>query len=160
MAGSQNIGEASDNPVAINITAMVDVIFCLCLFFMCSLKFKQLEGKIETWLPKDRGVLQTPPPKIVLEEIRVFMRWLDGATVIKVGNRAPVKSDTELMQIILQMSNDFKKLGKSDFPVLIDALPDVPWRDVIHVLDLCKVEKLERIEFAAPMEMAPKAGGQ
>ena len=160
MAGSQNIGEASDNPVAINVTAMVDVIFCLCLFFMCSLKFKQLEGKIETWLPKDRGVLQTPPPKIVLEEIRVFMRWLDGQTVIKVGNRAPVKSDTELMQIILQMSNDFKKLGKSDFPVLIDALPDVPWRDVIHVLDLCKVEKLERIEFAAPLEIPVKAGGQ
>ena len=160
MAGSQNIGEASDNPVAINVTAMVDVIFCLCLFFMCSLKFKQLEGKIETWLPKDRGVLQTPPPKIVLEEIRVFMRWLDGQTVIKVGNRPPVKSDTELMQIILQMSNDFKKLGKSDFPVLIDALPDVPWRDVIHVLDLCKVEKLERIEFAAPLEIPVKAGGQ
>jgi len=160
VAGSQNIGEASDNPVAINITAMVDVIFCLCLFFMCSLKFKQLEGKIETWLPKDRGVLTTPPPKIVLEEIRVFMRWVDGQTITKVGNRAPVKSDTELMQIILQMSNDFKKLGKADFPVLIDALPEVPWRDVIHVLDLCKVEKLERIEFAAPMEMAPKAGGQ
>jgi len=160
VAGSQNIGEASDNPVAINVTAMVDVIFCLCLFFMCSLKFKQLEGKIETWLPKDRGVLQTPPPKIVLEEIRVFMRWLDGQTVIKVGNRPPVKSDTELMQIILQMSNDFKKLGKSDFPVLIDALPDVPWRDVIHVLDLCKVEKLERIEFAAPLEIPVKAGGQ
>ena len=29
MGGSQNIGEASDNPVAINVTAMVDVIFCL-----------------------------------------------------------------------------------------------------------------------------------
>jgi biopolymer transport protein ExbD len=43
MAGTQNIGEASDNPVAINVTAMVDVIFCLCLFFMFSFKFKQFE---------------------------------------------------------------------------------------------------------------------
>ena len=56
MAGSSNIGEASENPVALNVTAIVDIVFCLCLFFMCSLKFKQLEGKIETWLPKDRGV--------------------------------------------------------------------------------------------------------
>ncbi|HEU4338862.1 MAG TPA: biopolymer transporter ExbD [Planctomycetota bacterium] len=158
MAGSSNIGEASDNPVGINVVPMVDVIFCLCLFFMCSLKFKQLEGKIETWLPKDRGVEQTPPEKIVLEEIRVFMRWLDGRTVIKVGNRSPAQSDLELMQTINQMSNDYKKLGKTDFPVLIDALGDVPWKDVIHVLDLCKKDKLERIEFAAPIELPTKSG--
>jgi len=158
VAGSSNIGEASDNPVGINVVPMVDVIFCLCLFFMCSLKFKQLEGKIETWLPKDRGVEQTPPEKIVLEEIRVFMRWVDGRTVIKVGNRAPANSDLELMQTINQMSNDYKKLGKADFPVLIDALADVPWKDVIHVLDLCKKDKLERIEFAAPIEVPMKAG--
>jgi len=158
VAGSSNIGEASDNPVGINVVPMVDVIFCLCLFFMCSLKFKQLEGKIETWLPKDRGVEQTPPDKIVLEEIRVFMRWLDGRTVIKVGNRAPAGTDLELMQTINQMSNDYKKLGKTDFPVLIDALGDVPWKDVIHVLDLCKKDKLERIEFAAPIELPTKSG--
>ena len=36
--------------------------------------------------------------------------------------------------------------------------PDVPWQDVIHVMDLCKKEKLERIEFAAPFEMM-KSGG-
>ncbi|HKS16720.1 MAG TPA: biopolymer transporter ExbD [Planctomycetota bacterium] len=158
MAGSSNIGEASDNPVGINVVPMVDVIFCLCLFFMCSLKFKQLEGKIETWLPKDRGVEQTPPDKVVLEEIRVFMRWVDGRTVIKVGNRAPATSDLDLMQTINQMSNDYKKLGKTDFPVLIDALAEVPWKDVIHVLDLCKKDKLERIEFAAPIEVPVKSG--
>ncbi len=158
MAGSSSIGEASDNPVGINVVPMVDVIFCLCLFFMCSLKFKQLEGKIETWLPKDRGVEQTPPDKVVLEEIRVFMRWQDGRTVTKVGNRAPAGSDLELMQTINQMSNDYKKLGKTDYPVLIDALHDVPWKDVIHVLDLCKKDKLERIEFAAPLELPVRSG--
>lgn len=158
MAGSSNIGEAGDNPVGINAVPLVDVIFCLCLFFMCSLKFKQLEGKIETWLPKDRGVEQTPPEKVVLEEIRVFMRWQEGQTVRKVGNRAPAQSDLELMQTINQMSNDYKKLGKTEFPVLIDALGDVPWKDVIHVLDLCKKDKLERIEFAAPIEVPTKSG--
>jgi biopolymer transport protein ExbD len=161
VAGSSSIGEASDNPVGINVVPMVDVIFCLCLFFMCSLKFKQLEGKIETWLPKDRGVEQTPPEKVVLEEIRVFMRWVDGRTVTKVGNRPAVPDgpggDIVLMQTINQMSNDYKKLGKTEFPVLIDALPDVPWKDVIHVLDLCKKDKLERIEFAAPIEVPVKS---
>jgi biopolymer transport protein ExbD len=154
VAGSQNIGEASDNPVAINVTAMVDVIFCLCIFFMCSFHFKQLEGKIETWLPKDRGVFNGQPEKVILEEIRVFMRFdpATGQTIRKVGNRGQVSTDDELMQIILQMTADYKRAGKSEFPVLIDATEDVPWRDVIHVMDMCKREKLERIEFAAPME--------
>ena len=39
MAGG---GNQDENPVAINVVAMVDIIFCLCLFFMCSLKFKPL----------------------------------------------------------------------------------------------------------------------
>ena len=154
MSGSQNIGEASDNPVEINVVAMVDVIFCLCIFFMCSLHFKQLEGKIDTWLPKDRGVNQAPVEKVVLEEIRVFMKWDPSArtTIRKVGNRAPSASDDDLMQTINQMVADYKKANKSDFPVLIDATADVPWRDVIHVMDMCKREKIERIEFAAPFE--------
>lgn len=42
---------SDDNPVGINVTAMVDIIFCLCLFFMCSMHFKQIEGKLESWLP-------------------------------------------------------------------------------------------------------------
>ncbi|KAF0241790.1 MAG: hypothetical protein FD180_4260 [Planctomycetota bacterium] len=41
-----------DNPVALNVAPMVDIIFCLCIFFMCSFHFKQLEGKFESWLPK------------------------------------------------------------------------------------------------------------
>ncbi len=160
MSGSSSIGEdGGENPVEINVVPMVDVIFCLCLFFMCSMHFKQLEGKIETWLPKDRGVNAGPPASVVLEEIRVFMRWTESGTVRKVGNRSPAGSDEELMAVIVQMADDYKRAGKSEFPVLIDALGDVPWQDVIHVLDMCKVANLERIEFAAPMEYKPPGGG-
>jgi biopolymer transport protein ExbD len=150
MAGSQNIGEASDNPVAINVTAMVDVIFCLCIFFMCSFHFKQMEGKIESWLPKDITI----NPNLAadanqLEEIRVILQWevRGGTTVRRIGNRPPVATDKDLMKIVLEMAEDHRKLGKKDFPVLIDAERDVPWQDVVHVMDLCKREKLERIEF-------------
>jgi len=64
---SVSVGESPDNPVAINVTAMVDVIFCLCVFFMCSLHFRQVEGKFETWLPKGgteiEFALGAAPPK-------------------------------------------------------------------------------------------------
>ena len=44
----------------INLTPMIDVVFQLIIFFMCAMKFKTLERKIEAYLPKDRGLAQTP----------------------------------------------------------------------------------------------------
>src|SRR5512147_1534604 len=102
MGGGGNIGEESDNPVEINVTAMVDVIFCLCLFFMCSLHFKQLEGKIDSWLPKGHGnqVGRTTDPP--LEQIRLFLRWdpESARTIRRLGNRPTVAGDQELSTLI------------------------------------------------------------
>jgi biopolymer transport protein ExbD len=64
------------------------------------------------------------------------------------------------MKIISDMTAQYKAAGKSDFPVLIDATADVPWSEVIHVLDLCKRDKLERIEFAAPFEYKGQPGAK
>ena len=147
MAGSQNIGEASENPVGINVVPMVDVIFCLCLFFMCSLHFKQLEGKIETWLPKGEGNQDAPAAKLQLDEIRVRLAWdvESGRTVRKVGPRI-VKSDLELVQAILAWPK------VSALPVVVDADPVVPWREAVRVLDLCRLYKIDKVTFAEPWE--------
>jgi biopolymer transport protein ExbD len=154
MGAGGAIGEASDNPLGINITAMVDIIFCLCLFFMCSLHFKQLEGKMDAWLPTEKGnnigEVRTRPN---LEEIRLFLRWEPVAQKVirKVGNRAPVHSDEELRGTLRAMVEDYRKLHQAEIPVLIDAMADVPWQDVVHSLDLLKEEKLTKIEFVEPL---------
>jgi biopolymer transport protein ExbD len=152
MAGNVNLEGGSDNPVDINIVPMIDVIFCLCLFFMCSFHFKQLEGKIESWLPKDKGVFGDPVSNPVLEEIRIVMAWnpATGKTQLQVNSR-PVSSDSELTSILLASVNDYKRSGKSDVPAIIDAYPQVPWQAVVSVMDLCKNINIEKIEFASPM---------
>jgi biopolymer transport protein ExbD len=152
MAGSQNIGEASDNPVAINVTAMVDVIFCLCLFFMCSLHFKQLQGKIETWLPKDRGIFQGEASSLVKDEIAIVMRWdpTSRSTVSNIRFQKPAASEDELMLAVRAIADDYDRAGNTTYPLIIDAQPDVPWQDVVHIMDLCKRNNIQRIEFAAP----------
>jgi len=158
MGGSQNIGEESDNPVEINVTAMVDVIFCLCIFFMCSFHFKQLEGKIDAWLPKGHGnqTHDAPPPPVVLEEIRVFMRWDPSRNVtVRKVTRTDVGTDAELMDAIRARKGDYERAGKTIFPIIVDATQDVPWSDVVHVVDLCKSDRLTSIEFAEPMQFRP-----
>lgn len=151
MAGSVEIGEETENPVAINAVALVDVIFCLCVFFMCSFHFKQIEGKIETWMPIDRdtGHWNRGP---ILEEIRVVLRRESQTetTTRQLGNRPCVQSDAELQSGLQARADDYRKAGKTRIPVLIDASADVPWTDVMHLIDLCRAMGLPEVEFTAP----------
>jgi biopolymer transport protein ExbD len=144
MAGSVD----EENPVGINVTAMVDVIFCLCIFFMCSLKFKQLEGKFDSWLPKGKGVGGVGDTNI-LQEIRVAMYWdADLKKTIRQFTSRKVQTDEELQDLIRGAYEDYVRIGKPEAPVIIDAEAQVPWDDVINVLNLCKRNKIENIEFA------------
>jgi biopolymer transport protein ExbD len=148
MAGSTNIGEASDNPVALNVTAIVDIVFCLCLFFMCSLKFKQLEGRIEAWLPDDHGNQVTVEQPPVFDQIRVSLRWDGTRTIRKVGAR---ETPTDL-----DFAEALHRYPKSlNLAVAVDATADVPWSDAVHTLDLCRRHKFEKVEFVEPMTTNP-----
>ncbi len=55
-------GENSE-PV-LEMTPMIDVTFQLLIFFMCTIKFKVLEGKLAAYLPKDVGVNTSPAEPI------------------------------------------------------------------------------------------------
>ena len=132
---------------------MVDVIFCLCLFFMCSFQFKQLEGKVESWLPKTEGIHPTPTAVVLRDEIRVLLKWSPetGATSRSIldNGPAPLGTDPELLAVIRRRRDELESQGKTDWPLMIDAQPEVPWQDVVHVMDLLKNEGLPRIELAA-----------
>ena len=143
MAGG---GDQADNPVAINVVPMVDVIFCLCVFFMCSFKFKQLEGKFDSWLPKGKG---TSGSVAEIQEIRVAMFWdADTQRVRRQYGARVVEDDAQLETLIRGAYDDFKLKGKSDSPVIIDGDARIPWKDVVDVIDICKKIPIDNIEFA------------
>ena len=61
---SKTRDQATDE-VNADFTSMIDVTFLLLIFFMCSIKFKVLEGKLQTYLPKDVGVNTTPQQEML-----------------------------------------------------------------------------------------------
>jgi len=153
MAGSQ---DPNENPVAINVVPMVDVIFCLCVFFMCSFKFKAIEGKFDSWLPRDKGLGDPAALPSVLEEIRVALFW-DPArerVVRQLGARR-IADDAELGTMLHDARADWERAGRTAIPVTIDAAGPVPWREVIDVMNLCKRERIDRIEFAYGTGLPP-----
>ena len=147
MAGA-SMGDEGDNPVAINVTPLVDIIFCLCVFFMISFKFKQLEGKFDTWLPKNKG-FEGMPLKAVIQEIRVAMFWNTDNTVTRKFGVRKVPDDAELQQLISSAYEDYKRLNKPDVGLTIDADLRVPWEAVVNVMNIGKKAGVSKLEFAA-----------
>ena len=142
-------GASEDNPVALNVAPMVDIIFCLCIFFMCSFHFKQLEGKFQSWLPKHGGPGEGPIGP--LEDVRVVMSWDSGTQQVirKIGSQA-FDSNAELIGAIKAGLSRHAAVGVPDAPTSIDAFPDVPWKDVIGVMDLCKTNGVTKVELTEP----------
>jgi len=62
--------KAQIEDVDLDLTPMIDVTFLLLIFFICTMKFKVLEGKLVTNLPKDVGVNSSPVDDI-LEKVEI-----------------------------------------------------------------------------------------
>lgn len=147
MAGSQ---DPNENPVGINVVPMVDVIFCLCVFFMCSMKFKEMEGKFESWLPKNLGQSTPMDKEMPIEEIRVALYWDEKTrTTLRQFGKVMVRDDAQLEGLIRDAYADWVRLGKTDTPVIVDGAEMVPWREVVNVVNLAKRQKIDKIQFAA-----------
>jgi biopolymer transport protein ExbD len=148
MAGGGG-GEASaDNPLPLNVVPLIDVIFCLLLFFMCSFHFKTLEGKMEAWLPQDKGMSNAKPQTDILGEIRVVLEW-DKANnrVVRRFGRTEYPNDEDLGELMRKQSDMAKGNGKGDIPVIIQPDGEVPWDEVIRVMDITRQKGLQKMEF-------------
>jgi biopolymer transport protein ExbD len=62
-------------PMEMNMTPMIDVSFLLIIFFIC-LPMKALEGKIQAFLPTDKGINPTPtePPVEIKVSVHIVAR--------------------------------------------------------------------------------------
>ena len=86
------MAEMEDAEVAkLNMTPMIDVVFQLLIFFLCTMKFKTLDQKIEAFLPKDRGLAATPNKPVEVPKLVVVLQHKSGeeSTRCKVAN-API----------------------------------------------------------------------
>jgi len=156
----------------LEMTSMIDVTFLLLIFFMCTLKFKTLEGKLSAYLPKDVGVNQMDAEpiekveiliKVVREGTRyhprgpayglwkpeVNVRWAYGDDRVLEYAIGPRKTrDLE------ELRSRLKLLHQADVnrPATIDARKGVVYEDVIRVLDQVMALKFKECTFVGSYE--------
>ncbi len=59
-----------------------------------------------------------------------------------------VADDGALRKLLRDAVDDAQRVGAPQPAVVIDADARAPWRDVVRVIDLCRGEHLEALEFA------------
>ncbi len=129
----------------IAMTPMIDVVFQLMIFFVCTASFQLAEELLPTSLAVASGT-STPTPielEPELEQIVVRATRDDGQTHWGVNER-PCESLVEVRQVLRAAAEIDRSL-----PVILDVADEVPLGDMIDAYDLCRLERFEKIQFAA-----------
>ena len=163
-----------------DMTPMIDVTFLLLIFFIVTLKFKTLEGRLDSNLPKDMGTStqETPPVEKVDIVIRVGnpgLKQPDPATrtkskplgrldhfrgrILKVSigtSVYTVRNDAHdekgLLADLDKLRRKLQDFDKEETPITLDAREGIIYEDVIGILDLVIDEGFQKVSFAGSQE--------
>ena len=131
-------------------TPMIDVIFLLLIFFVCTASFQAVEQILPTNLSLPGSIAADVPldPELEdLDEIVVKILWHDGRASWRINSRDYVR----LLDVRAVLAAAARV--KIDLPVILDVDPDVPLERVIDVYDLCRQIGLEKVQFATSGEV-------
>lgn len=163
--------EISEHEHKMDMTPMIDVTFLLLIFFLCTIKFKTLEGKLSAFLPKDVGVNTTkaePKPKIEIK-----LKLINAGTKLDDKGQGPYdptkksrftygpdrkvqyQVDSKTYDNLAQVEKRMLELKASALPetsVAIDPRKDTVYADVVAVLDIVLAAKFENVSFVGSYE--------
>jgi len=150
-------------PMEMNMTPMIDVSFLLIIFFIC-LPMKMLEGKMQAFLPTDKGINPTPtePPLEIKVSVHIVARAEQmkpygppGAQVAvpmptefryKIGNDE-TGSLKDVYDYIKKAYTAVKDTPEAKITGEIKAGHKVPHKFVIAVLNKFAEAGLEKVDF-------------
>jgi biopolymer transport protein ExbD len=126
-------------------TPMIDVIFQLMIFFVCTASFQAVEMILPTdlSLPGSVDAAVAVDPPLDLDEIVVKIEWRENRPAWRINQR-DYSGLQEVRTVLAGMANI-----KIDLPVILDVEGDVPIENVIDVYDVCRQLGLQKVQFAA-----------
>ena len=157
------LSEIAQEDCELEMTPMIDVTFLLLIFFLCTLKFKTLEGKLSAFLPKDVGVNQSEAEPI--EKVEITLRvinegkrmdpqdaskpWSGEKRYQWVGREISYQIGPRKFSDLVALEKRLVELHEADDerPATIDSRPGTIYGDVVPVLDATIRAKFTEITF-------------
>ena len=143
MRTPDHVGSSHD--VDSTMTPMIDVVFLLLIFFVCTASFQVAEEILPSYL-QAAGSVETeievePDPTRKLIKIETFIVDTEVHWTI---DKRPWNSLAEVRVVLEQLAEIDASL-----PVVLDFEGDVPLGDAMDVFDLCRLAGFDKIHFAA-----------
>ncbi len=138
--------ERGRGAIDIAMTPMIDVVFLLMIFFVCTASFEPPEESLPTPLA-GQGQGQVGPPidaeLAELEEIVLHLGWQADAPTWHLSERG--------YSGMVELRPDLARLAglNAALPVVLEVAPQVPLGYVIDLYDTCREVGLRKIQFAA-----------
>lgn len=128
-----------------NLTPVIDVVFLLLIFFVCTARFhipeEVLPSQLQPGSTAAAPVIREPEP--LVEQIVIHVVNVNGRVVHRVNERQANSLDglRRLLDTIAQIDESL--------PIILDIAGEVPFGDAIDVYDLCRLIGFQRIQLAA-----------
>jgi len=147
----KRLGKNRETVFELPMAPMIDVIFQLLIFFMCTMHFKSLEGKLSSHLPKDKGLISSEDLDPPMDEYRIRLVFDPSQpghmTRIMIG-----RQEFDDWQDFYQTVAEYYQIDRrknQDTPFKIDADEQVPFQSVVSALNACQEAGITNIEFTA-----------
>ncbi len=123
----------------LNMASMIDVVFLLLIFFMCTSAFKAPERNLPSPLPRVGG------PRMAVEEFEPVR-----IVVQPVGDGVLISCDGQPCTSFAQLREQLEARRRiADLPVIIEGRRGVRFRHMVAALDTCYQADLRRAAFSA-----------
>ena len=134
-------------PFGVSMTPMIDVVFLLLIFFVCTASFQTAESTLPSPLSLDgataANLAEPQLNEIELERVLIGVAERDNALLLTInGQHCP--SLARLSELLSALSNIDATL-----PVLLDIAGDTPLGTAIDIYDRCRLASFQNIQFAA-----------
>jgi len=141
--------QGANEPPELNLTSMIDVIFLLLIFFVCTSDFKEPEKTLPTNLASLGAIVSERAPQEERDLGKIVARILVGPSrrveYAVDGKRVASLADVEALLSALQEIDP-------NVPVVVAPERNVPIESVLDVYDCARRVGLGKIKFAASPE--------
>ena len=134
-------------PIGLNIASMIDVVFLLLIFFICTASFQIVEQNLPSQIQIEDTAGTTAVPQDAeqqdLEPVILKIGWQQGAPNWEISGESCSSWDELRRRLAAVAAID------PSVPVILDVAPEVPLGNVIEAYDLGRATGFSQIQFAA-----------
>ena len=144
---------ASRREFQVSMTPMIDVVFLLLIFFVCTASFQAVESVLPTHLKVAGSATVAVRPEQELKQLERILIEIATARGSKSGGQRTIhyKINGQPCESHGRLDDRIGSLARIDasLPVVLDIGGQVPLGHAIDVYDRCRLVGLRQIQFAA-----------